>query len=307
MRAPMMAFGLVSVLNMLISGGLVYGIGGLPRMGIDGILIGTIVARLSGALLIVGILIRGYENLHVRARHLRLRRATVQEIVRIGGPAALDGMFMWVGQFLFLMVVARSWSEFPGDVTIAAHMIGIRVEAISYLPAVAWGAAVATIVGQNLGAGQPERARAAANEAVRQGLWPGIAITAVFYFGAGWIFATMHHDPHVGTVGVPAFQLLAFFQVPLVISIIYVQALRGAGATRLPMFVTVIGVFVVRVPVAWLGGVVLKGGWWGAWTGMCADMLLRAVLLGIAVQRGGWVATRVGAVEEVGGGEEGVG
>ena len=111
--------------------------------------------------------------------------------------------------------------------------------------------------------------------------------------GAPAIYALMHKESLVSEVGVPAFRMLSFFQVPLVISIIYVMAIRGAGDTRFPLLMTILGVLCVRLPVAYLCGIVLEGGLIGAWIGMCADMALRAVLAMFRYVFGRWVETIV--------------
>jgi Na+-driven multidrug efflux pump len=81
--------------------------------------------------------------------------------------------------------------------------------------------------------------------------------------------------------------------VPLVLSIVYVHALRGAGDTRWPLLMTCLGVLGVRLPVSYLLGVVLGGGLVGAWIGMCADILLRALLATARFTFGDWVKVRV--------------
>ncbi|MBL8848758.1 MAG: MATE family efflux transporter, partial [Planctomycetaceae bacterium] len=161
------------------------------------------------------------------------------------------------------------------------------------LPAVAWAAAAATIIGQSLGAGLPDRARRAGHEAVLQCGVLGVVITLVFYFGAESIYRGMHNSEAVITAGVPAFRMLALFQLPLVAGIVYVGGLRGAGDTRVPMWITLFTTLLVRLPAAWLCGVVLNGGLYGAWIGMCLDMLLRGVLVAWRFWRGGWERTHV--------------
>lgn len=312
MRTPMFILGVVNVINMVVSTLLVYGFGPyavadgfvvhVAPVGIDGIVIGTVTARFIGGMLMLGVLGAGLSGLHLVRREWRVRGQTVRRILRIGLPAALDGAVMWTGQLLFLMVIGNLPGSGPhspgassgsGSEIFAAHFIGVRVEAITYLPAVAWGYAAATIVGQSLGAGNRDRAVRAGHEAVRQCSLLAIGITLAFYFGAGAIYRVMHQDAAVREIGVPAFQMLAFFQVPLVVSIVYVFSLRGAGDTRYPLLITLVGVIAVRLPLAYLCGIVLSGGLIGAWIGMCADMALRAVLVGVRYLRGRWVGTVV--------------
>ncbi len=294
MRTPMMILGVVNVLNVIVSWTLVHGAGPFPALGIDGIVAGTVVARFSGGMLMLLVLARGRGGLQLHRRELHLQGSEVTRIMRIGLPAAAEGIIMWSGNFLFLMIVARLAGE--GEFSkpyFAAHMIGIRVEALTYLPAVAWGHAAATMVGQSLGAGDPRRAYRAGQTAVLQCGLLAAALTLGYYFGAEWIYNVLTHDATVREIGVPAFQFMALFQIPLTMSIIYVLALHGAGETRYPLLFTMIGVILVRVPLGYLCGIVLQGGLIGAWVGMNADVTVRAVLLFVRFTWGGWQTTRV--------------
>ncbi|MBW3542108.1 MAG: MATE family efflux transporter [Planctomycetes bacterium] len=303
MRTPMFVLGLVNVLNAAVSAALVFGVGpwpaiGLsgtlvPSLGIDGIVAGTVVARCAGGVLIVAALARGGSGLVLDRRQMRIRGRTVRRILNIGGPAGLEGAMMWFGHFVFLMIIARLETGGRSSALFAAHMIGIRVEAVTYLPAVAWGAAAATLIGQSLGAGNEPRARRIGHVAALQCSLLAAAIAVGFFFGARAIYSVMHSEADVVDAGVGPFRLLAFFQVPLVWSIVYVSALHGAGDTRWPLLFTVIGVFAVRLPVAWLCGIVWEGGLLGAWLGMCLDVTVRGVLALIRYARGRWVQTRV--------------
>lgn len=303
MRSPMLILGLVSIVNVLASTALVFGVGpvsqlGLQRtliapMGIDGIVAGTVIARVAGGLLMIVALARGLSGLRLARGELTLRGNTVRRILRIGAPAALDGAIMWGGQLLFLMIIANLGGGSLENAVFAAHIVGIRIEAITYLPAVAWGYAASTMVGQSLGAQNSKRAARVGHEAALQCSLLGLIITVVFFFGARGIYELMHEEAAVREVGIPAFRMLAFFQVPLMLAIVYVYALRGAGDTRYPMWITVVGLFACRLPVAWLFGIVLDGGLFGAWIGMCAGMLFRATLVMWRYVRGGWMQTTV--------------
>lgn len=293
MRTPMFVLGFVSILNAVVSTVLVFGVGPLRPWGIDGIVVGTLVARIGGGVLMLLVLLRGVGGLRLVPGELRVRGATGRRILSIGGPAALDGLLTWIGQFLFLMIIARLESGGRSSSTFAAHIIGVRVEGITYLPAVAWGAAAATLVGQSLGAGLPQRASRAGHAAARQCGVLAVVIGLVFLVTAPGLFALMHSEAEVTEIGIRPFRMVAFFQLPLALSIVYVAALRGAGETRYPLMVNMLGVFGVRLPVAGLAGLVLEGGLMGAWIGMCADVTLRAALLLVKYYRGNWVQTQV--------------
>jgi Na+-driven multidrug efflux pump len=111
----------------------------------------------------------------------------------------------------------------------------------------------------------------------------------VYLAAAVPIFQAINNDAEVVQLGVPALRVLALFQVPLTVAIVMLHSLRGAGETRFPMVVTLIGGFCIRLPLAWLCGIVWEGGLIGAWIGMCGDMLFRAVVLFARYLQGGWM------------------
>lgn len=284
-RTPMKILGSVNVINMAASVTLVYGPGPIPAFGVDGIVLGTMFARMCGAVLMLVALARRHSEMRLDVAEMRLWDDTVRRILRIGVPALGESITMWSGQFLFLMIIGRLGSS----AALAAHIVGVRVEDVSYLPALAFGAASATMIGQSLGAGDPATARRIAHIAARQGGLFALVGTVAFFFGADLIYRTMHESPEVAAIGVPAFRWLALFQVPQAMGLVYVYSLRGAGDTRSPMWITTIGVYGIRLPVAWLGGLVLQGGLLGAWTGMFADVTVRSLLVCLRYASGRWV------------------
>jgi putative MATE family efflux protein len=293
MRTPMLLLAVVNVLNVIVSSTLVFGFGPVEPWGVDGIVAGTVTARVAGGVLMLILLSVGVHGLKLHLSELRVRGELVWRVLRIGLPTSAEGAILWSGHFVFLMIIARLFDGDQGKAAYAAHIIAVRVEAFSYLPAVAWGTAAATMIGQSLGRDMKERAKKVGHEAALQCGTFSILFGILFYFQARWIFDLMQEDKSVGDVGVPAMQLLAFFQPPLVLSIIYGACLRGAGDTRWPLLFTIIGAIFCRIPLAYFFGIYLEGGLIGAWVGMCGDMTLRAFLNGFRYSRGKWVETRV--------------
>mgnify|MGYP000314279538 CR=1 FL=1 len=168
MRTPLKILSVVNIVNIIVSCSLTFGIGPVPKLGIDGIVIGTVTGRVIGGLIMLVVLAKGRSGIRMRGPDLRPLLESIRRILRIGGPAALDGAVMWSGHFIFLMVIANLAEGDLGRAYYAAHIVGVRIEAFTYLPAVAWATATATIVGQSLGAGDPKRAIRAGHEAVFQ-------------------------------------------------------------------------------------------------------------------------------------------
>jgi MATE family multidrug resistance protein len=289
MRAPMFILGLVSILNVVFSSVLVFGFGPLPAFGMDGIAAGTVAARFAGFLVMLAILVQGTAGIIARPDWASATDfATIGRVLRIGIPAATDSLLMWGGHFLFLKVVAGLGTGAAGEAIFAAHIVGIQIEAINYLPAWAWGTAAATLIGQCLGAGRPDRARLGGHEAMLQSCVMAVVVMVVFLCGAELIYDLMHEDPMVAEVGIPAIRLLAFFEIPLSITIVYAVGLRGAGESLRPMLVNVFGVFVIRLPVGYWLGIELGYGLLGAWGAMGADITARAIAIALYFRYGKW-------------------
>jgi putative MATE family efflux protein len=280
MRTPLVILGLTNLCNVIISTGCVYGWGPLPALGVFGIVVGTVAAQVIGLLGMLVALLGGTARLSISWGDIRWHAATVHRLLRIGVPAALDGLITFTGHFLFLMVIARlSDNGFDGPV-FAAHIVGVRLESICYLPAVAWALAAASLVGRYLGAGSHELAFETGRRAILQFMPYAALMSAVFFVAAPWLFQVMHKDAAVAEAGISAFRLMALYQIPNSCLIIWSYCLRGAGDTRYPLFCAVLGVLGLRVPIAYVCGVVWEGGLWGAWLGMGVDNLTRAALMG---------------------------
>ncbi len=295
-RTPLKLIGAVQVINALASWALTFGFGPIPAIGTPGIAVGTTVARAVAGVMTLIVLLRGRHGLRLSAPHFQPDLRAIERIVRIGLPAAVDGGLMWGGHFAFMAILTRSalrGADYSGDVLYAAHIVGIRIESLSYMPAWAWGLAASTLVGQNLGAGQRHRALRCAREARRQALWALLVPAALFLLAARPAYQLLTNDPRVVECGVPALRALAFLQPFVATLIVYLGALRGAGDTLVPMSFTLVGMFAVRVPLAYFGGVVFQGGLLGAWAGMFADLVLRSVLMNRRLRSGRWAKKRI--------------
>ena len=293
MRTPMAVLGVVNVLNMILSTSLVFGLGPIEPMGIDGIVTGTVTARICGGLLMLGVLGRGVSGLKLRVGYLVPHADDIRRILKIGVPAAVDGILMWTGQSLFLMIIARLGDGSQGNAYTAAHMIGMEAEALTYLPATAWGYAAASLVGQSLGAGDPKLARRLGNEAARQCIVVAIVGALVYLLGAQWIYAVMTQEAAVREIGVPALRFLSWYQIPLAVMIVYIHSIRGAGDTRAVMVINIVGIMLIRLPIGYLLGIVCSGGLYGAWSGMCLDVVFRMIAAMLYYRRGRWAHTKV--------------
>lgn len=288
MRVPMWILAAVSVLNVMASYSLVHGLGPLPALGVDGIVTGTVLARVLGGLMMLAALRFGFRGLQLRWREIHWGGEHVTRLARIGIPAALDGLIMWSSHFLFVRIITQI-----GDAASAAHIVGVNFEAITTMPATAWGAAAATSIGMSLGVGDRERAVRAGHAAALQCLPVGILGLILFVYAGQPIYELMTSSQEIRAIGISAMPVLAYCQIPLVIGIVYIHGLRGAGETRLPLILAIVSTAGLRTPIAWLCGIHWNGGLAGAWLGMLADVTVRGLLGAWLFSRGRWTKLKI--------------
>jgi Na+-driven multidrug efflux pump len=174
----------------------------------------------------------------------------------------------------------------PG--ALGAHVIVIRIEAISYLPGWALAVAASTLMGQYLGLGDPRRARRAASYC-----W---MLAAAMMGGMGILFFAIPHtlvrmvttEPQLLEMAPPLLRICAPAQLFLGSSMVLDQAIRGAGDTRTAMCIVTGSTFLLRVPAAYLIGVQLGGGVAGIWFAICVEISIRAFLLAGYFLSGRW-------------------
>jgi putative MATE family efflux protein len=291
-RTPMAIMILINIVNAFVSAALVYGWFGIT-LGVQGIAVGTVVARSLGGILAVWVLARGIRGMRLQRRRLVPRWRLQARMLRVSLPGAGDMSLMTMAQFLFVSIVARTATGDQATSNLAAHVIAMRAEALTYLPAVAWMTAAGTMVGQYLGAEQPHKAARSGHTAALQSAALTTVSGIMFFIFAEAIYKFMSNEPAVWEVGVPAFRIMAFVQPFLCIAIVYTGALRGAGDTTSTMIFSLVGSWALRVPLAWLFGVYMGWGLIGAWYGMWADNLAKFAMSTGRFSQGGWKRVKV--------------
>ena len=288
----------VAVVNLPLAWGLCFGLGPFPELGFPGIAIGTALSHTLGGLAVLAVLARGRFGLKLHARLFRPRFDLIRRLLRVSVPAGFDSLSLVAGQFWFLSLVNRLGVEAS-----SAHGIAIGWEALGFLSGAAFGTAAMTLVGQNLGADRPDQAA--------RGGWMAFALGCAVMSVMGLVFFTfapqmfelfcpLESQRPIIVAGVPVLRMVAFVMPALACSIIFTNALRGAGDTRVPVLFTWIGFFAVRIPLAYvfafprldlgpLGTFPGLGlGLFGAWLAMFADLLVRGGFFLWRFWRGAW-------------------
>ncbi len=235
-----------NILNLILDPCLIFGLGPFPKLGVTGAALATFSGRGIGVLYQFYRLGKGTERLCILACHVRLQGAVLWRLVRVSITGILQfliGQASWIG-------LVRIVSLF-GAPALAAYTIAIRIVIFAILPSWGLSNAAATLVGQNLGAGRPDRARSAV---WRTGLWNMIflgSVGIVFIVFAPWIIGLFTQDPAVVPVAVDCLRIFSCGNIAFAYGMVLMQAFNGAGDTLTPTYINLFGFWILEIPLAW--------------------------------------------------------
>ncbi len=283
LRTPLRIVAVVTAVNVLLDAVLVAGGAGIPAFGVVGAGMASASSRMAGALAAMALLARS--GFWSGAPQWRVDLRQWYRILRIGYPTALQNVLRNLAFAGYTQILATSPQ---GTSAVAALFVGIRAEGLGYMPGVAYGRAASTLVGQSLGAGLPERARQFGWVCTWQALAVMSAFSALFYAAAHPIAAMFSQDPRVVELAASYLRINALAEPTLAFSIVLGGALQGAGDTRFQALVSVLCMWIVRLPATWWLMSRLGYDADAAWWTMAGSTAIQAVLIVWRVRRGAW-------------------
>jgi MATE family multidrug resistance protein len=287
-RTPLYIMMVVNALNIIVAWTAINGPFGLPKLGVVGSAMGAATGRFTGGILVIAILIRGRAGIRLRLQGLRPDGDMIRRIMRVGLPTGLEQLLFRSGQMFFARILAEL-----GTIAYAANQVAINGWSLSFMPGFGFALAATTLVGQGLGAEDPDAAQARGYSAFRMGAALMSLVGLAFLFFPSRIVGFFTSEPEVVAMGTMPLQVVGFIQPLLAASMVFSGALRGAGDTRFPMVVTASAIWLVRLPLAYLFALVLSGGLLGAWAAMALDMTMRGVLNFLRFRAGRWKTLQV--------------
>jgi putative MATE family efflux protein len=240
-----------SALNVTFAYLLAFGSGPLPQLGVAGVSLG---GSFGAALITIVFFIfwwRGNFNLKP-PKDIAVDWAASRQLITIGAPSVLEQAVVQLAFLVFFAIVAHY-----GTVAYAAYGIGVTLVAFSIVIGFGFGIATATLVGQQLGAGQTELAILAVSRSLRMALAAMILLSILMSWFAEDLAKFMIDDPEVVHLTVVFIYIIALAQPLMAIEFTLGGALRGAGDTRFPLIATLGGIIIGRlIPAStfvWLG------------------------------------------------------
>ncbi|MBO0353244.1 MATE family efflux transporter [Muricauda ruestringensis] len=284
----MWALVLSNGLNIILDPMFIFGFGPIPEMGVKGAAVATNIGRGTAVLFQLGILFFGWGKIKLMVKDLVLNFKVMLNLIKVslGGIAQfLIGTSSWI----FLM---RIMSEFGSEV-LAGYTIAIRVMMFTLMPSWGMSNAAATLVGQNLGAKQPDRAERSVWKTGKYNAYFMGTVSLGYLIFAKTIVSWFNTTPEVVKSGALCLQIIALGYIFYAYGMVMTQAFNGAGDTRTPTKINFISFWLFQLPLAYISALVLGWGATGVFVAITSAEILIAVLAMVWFKKGKWKKVQV--------------
>lgn len=279
---------LANGINLVLDPALIFGWGPFPEMGVTGAAVATTVGRGIAVCIQVVVLLRGAKHIRVLAEHVRIETAVMWRLVRtsIGGIAQFTiATSSWVG-------LVRIVAEFGAE-SLAGYTIAVRIFLFTMLPAWGLANAASTLVGQNLGAGRPERAERSVWIAGLVTMAVLGVVTVVYLVFDEALVRVFTQEPDVVAAGADCLRIFAYGYVIFAWAMTIPQAFNGAGDTLTPTKINVACYWLLEIPLAYALALPLGFGENGVYVAVVIAESTAAVVAVALFRRGRWKRTQI--------------
>lgn len=287
-RTPMFITMIINVINAVAAWWMIYGFGPIPALGVAGSAWAAGVARLIGCLLLAWVFLRPDQLLNLKGPGWRFDLALVKRMLNVGLPTAAEQFMLSFGITLYGIIVIGL-----GTAVYATQRASMMIVMMAFLPGFGFAMAATTLVGQAMGAGKLRQAEEGTWIAARWCMLLMGTIGAIFGLFGEPLMHLFSNDPAVTQLGGAVLFIACWNQPFMALAQVLAGGLRGAGDTRYPMVVTMLGVWVVRLPLGLLLGIVLGWGLQGIYLGYVLDTIVRAGLVWWRWRKARWKTLRV--------------
>jgi len=277
-----------NIINLVLDPCLIFGWGPFPRLGVTGAALATLIGRSIGVLYQFYRLLKGTERIRILASQIHLQWDVLLRLLRV----SLTGILQFAIAHTSWIGLVRIISIF-GAAALAGYTIAIRIVIFAILPSWGLSNAAATLVGQNLGAGHPERAEKAV---WRTGLYNVIflgAVGAVFVIFAEPIIRLFTQDPAVVPLGAACLRIVSYGNLGYAYFMVMMQAFNGAGDTITPTIVNFFGFWLFEIPLAYWLAIPLKMRSNGAFIAIAIAEGTMAAVSAVLFRQGRWKRQKI--------------
>ena len=275
-------------LNIILDPIFIFGLGPIPAYGVEGAAIATTIGRGTAVIFQLGILFYGWGKIKIAFKDLVIRGSVMLNLVKVslGGIGQfLIGTSSWV----FLM---RIMSEFGSEV-LAGYTIAIRVMMFTFMPSWGMSNAAATLVGQNLGAGKPDRAEKSVWITGKYNAIFMVVVSLIYLIFAHEILAWFSPEKEVVRYGALCLQVIAAGYVFYAYGMVVIQSFNGAGDTKTPTYINFVCFWLFQLPFAYLLAVTLEIGPLGVFLAIVLAEAMIAIVGIVLFRKGKWKKVKV--------------
>jgi putative MATE family efflux protein len=272
-----------NLINLALDPCLIFGLGPFPRMGVTGAAVSTLIGRSLGVIYQFWILFRGRSRIAIGRADLKIVPRVIASLMRV----SITGVLQFAIAHTSWIALVRIISTF-GSAAIAGYTIGIRIFVFVILPSWGLSGAAATMVGQNLGAGKPERAERAVYLTGFYNMAFMALVAAAFIGIPEAIVGLFTTDPAVAPFAVDCLRIVAYGNLAYAFGMVMVQAFNGAGDTVTPTIINVIGFWCCEIPLAWALAYPEGMGVRGVFTAIPISQLFVSLMGLTMFMRGSW-------------------
>jgi len=277
-----------NIINLILDPCLIFGVGPFPRLGVTGAALATFTGRSIGVLYQFYRLLRGTERIRILRNQIRVNYGVLLRLLRV----SLTGILQFAIAHTSWIGLVRIVSIF-GAAALAGYTIAIRVVIFVILPSWGLSNAAATLVGQNLGAGHPQRAEKA--------VWRTGFYNVAFLGGVGILFILFAepvvrlftHDPAVVPLGAACLRIVSYGNLGYAYFMVMMQAFNGAGDTITPTIVNFFGFWLFEIPLAYVLAIPLRMRSNGVFFSIAIAESAMAVASAILFKRGKWKKQKI--------------
>jgi putative MATE family efflux protein len=279
---------LANGINIILDPCLIFGLWIFPELGIKGAAIATCIGRGIGVLYQIWHLTNGKAIVKVMWRHFIWSQKTFKRLVHIsiGGTGQ---HFITTLSWVFLIKIIAGF----GSEALAGYTIGIRVIIFTILPSWGLAMAAATLVGQNLGAGKPDRAEKSAWKASFYNMYFLFFLSVMFLFFANPVIELFSSSEEVIKNGVLAVRIISAGYIFFAFEMVLGQSFNGAGDTYTPTLLNFISFWLIQIPLAYLLAITFNFGPTGVYIAIAISSSILAILAIIIFRRGKWKLVKV--------------
>lgn len=274
---------LANIINIFLDPALIFGWGPFPELGVTGAAIATSIGRAIGVFYQLYVLLRGNGRVKLYLDKLRIDRDMMRRLINISWPGMIQYGVATASWMLLFRIIAMF-----GSAAMAGYTIAIRIIIFALLPSWGMGNAAATLVGQNLGAGQPDRAeRSVWITAFWNMAFLGVVALGMFVY-AQELIEIFTQDSDVIAIGVDCLRIVSVTYIFFAFGMVSVQAFNGAGDTKTPTWINLISYWIFQIPLAYVLAQPLEMGANGAFIAIAVAQTILAVISMIWFKKGTW-------------------